>query len=232
MPAAFTSPLGGALLRERLADQNLGKLNEQEESAIKQKMAAIDRLFQDQIKAKYKLEIQFHEARSNIKPFVGVMYFFLNGNRFNGGGDSKVYLCADDACHGVIDPTECIVVNLDEDPEQIKPAKMLCPKCKKLWPAMDLWGERLLKLTANDWARAILNNFRYMDSNADVSLIFHHADLHQHTLSEMDRIAQGDIIREVRRKREKAIYPLKNIIKDTSNGADPYSRFLAFMKET
>ena len=217
-----------ANLRDRLpgiASKDL----ERDEAAIKQKMEAVDKLFNEQVRAKYKLEIQFHEARSTNMPFVGVMYFLLNGNKFNGGGDSKVYLCATDTCHGIIEPSEQVVTNLDEDPEQIKPAKMLCPKCNTICLAGDLWGERLLRLYSAGWAKAILENFRYLEQNADVSIVLHYSELQKSTKLEIDKQADGDVVREARRVRRKAIYPLRNIISDTANGAELYNRFLAFI---
>lgn len=232
MSQEFYGPEASRAFRDRLSSQPLSKISDDEEAAIKQKMAAVDKLFADQVKAKYRLEIQFSEARSVWKPFAGVMYFLLNGNRFHGGGDSKVYLCADTACYGVIDPTEHSVVNLDEDPEQIKPVKVVCPKCRKVFLATELWGERCLNLVPTDWAKAVLLNFGYLGNNADVSLTFHHKELQSRTFSDLSKNAGGDILNESRRWREKAVYPLRNIIKDTSNGADLYDRFLAFIKET
>ena len=231
----FFGPKESQALRERLGEQDLGKLNEKEEHAIKERRAATDKFFNDQVRAKYKLEVQFYEKRSTIEPFAGVMSFLLNGNRLHGGGDSKVYLCPVDNCFGVIDPTDCQVVDLDANaftPDLSKiPLKVVCPKCRKISLSTDLWGERLLKLNTQGWARALYNNFRYLGSSADVRLIFHHADLHAHTQSEMNRGANGAIIIEARRRRQKAVYPLKNLIKDTSNGADLYGRFLAFVRE-
>lgn len=233
--AGFFGPAESRALRERLCTQDMSKLSEQEEHAIKERMAATDKFFKDQIRAKYKLEVQFYEKRSTIEPFAGVMSFLLSGNRLHGGGDSKVYLCPVNSCYGVIDPTDCQVVDLDanalvQDLSKI-PLKVVCPKCKNISPSIDLWGERLLRLNTQGWARALYDNFRYLDSNADVRLIFHHADLHAHTQSEMNRGANGAIIIEARRRRQKAIYTLKNILKDTAHGADLYGRFLAFVRE-
>jgi hypothetical protein len=231
----FFGPKESQALRERLGEQDLGKLSEQEEHSIRERMAATDKLFLDQVKAKYKLEVQFYEKRSTIEPFAGVMSFLLNGNRLHGGGDSKVYLCPVNNCYGVIDPTDCQVTDLDADaitPDLSKiPLKVVCPKCQKISLSVDLWGERLLKLNTQGWARALYDNFRYLGSSADVRLIFHHADLHAHTQSEMNRGANGNIIIEARRRRQKAIYTLKRILTDTAHGADLYGRFLAFVRE-
>ena len=231
----FFGPKESQALRDRLGSQDLGKLNEKEEHAIKERMAATDKFFSDQVKAKYKLEIQFYEKRSTIEPCAGVMSFLLSGNRLHGGGDSKVYLCPVDRCYGVIDPTDCQLVDLDANafnPDLSKiPLKVVCPKCRNISLSANLWGERLLKLNTQGWATAIYDNFRYLDSCADVRLTFHHADLHSLTQSEMNRGANGAIIVEARRRRQKAVYPWRNILRDTAHGADLQKRFLAFVRE-
>lgn len=227
---AFHGPEASALLRERLGDQDLGKLSEREEGAIKTRMAALDKFFQSKISAKYKLEVQFHEKRSYREPYMGIMYFMSNGDKFHGGGDSKVYLCDVESCRGVVVPTEHAVVDLNEDPEQNKALKVVCPKCHKISFARDLLGERLLRLTTQSWATALVNNFRYLDSCADVRLIFHHSDLRSLTSLEMEKGADGDIISKARNSRKKAIYPFRNILIDTAHGADLHGRFLAFLK--
>ena len=108
----FFGPKESQALRKRLGDQDLGKLSEQEEHAINERMAATDKFFRDQVKAKYKLEVQFYEKRSTIEPFAGVMSFLLSGNRLHGGGDRN----ESQSCKGLPaaeDPTYCQVVDLD-----------------------------------------------------------------------------------------------------------------------
>lgn len=226
---AFHGPEASALLRERLGDQDLGKLSEREEAVIKQRMAALDKLFKDKVSAKYKLEVQFHEKRSYRDPYMGIMCFMSNGDKFHGGGDSKVYLCDQNNCRGIVTPTEHAVVDLNEDPEQNRALKVVCPKCNKISYAKDLLGERLLRLTTQNWATALVNNFRYLESCADVRLIFHHSDLQRQTALEMEKGADGDIINKARNSRKKAIYPWRHILIDTAHGADLYVRFLAFL---
>jgi hypothetical protein len=227
----FHGPTESRKLRERLEGQDLAALSAADEDAVQKRMAAIDKLFYE-VKAKYKIEVQLNELRSTWKPFSGVMSFFMNGNRLHGGGDSKVYLCSDTRCYGPIDAAEASVVNLDEDPDQINPVKVLCSKCKRIQPASELWGERFLCLTPNRWADALVRNFKYLDSNADLCLTLHHSEIQSLTKQEMDRPAGGEVIQAARRCREKVVYPLKNIIKDTVNGSELYSRFLAFIKES
>jgi hypothetical protein len=226
---AFHGPEASALLRERLGDQDLGKLSEREEAVIKQRMAALDKLFKDKVSAKYKLEVQFHEKRSYRDPYMGIMCFMSNGDKFHGGGDSKVYLCDQNNCRGIVTPTEHAVVDLNEDPEQNRALKVVCPKCNKISYAKDLLGERLLRLTTQNWATALVNNFRYLESCADVRLIFHHSDLQRQTALEMEKGADGDIINKARNSRKKAIYPWRHILIDTAHGADLHGRFFAFL---
>jgi len=218
-----------SFLRDQLQGKDLQELSAQEKEAVQKRMKALDILFQKEARAKYKLEIHIHEERSTWKPFFGMMYFLLSGDKIHGGGDTKVYLCADDSCHGVINTAECTIVDISENADPTAPAKVLCPKCNKVLLARDLWGERGLRLTATNWARAIYNNFMYLDSNADVVLLSHHANLRKQTELEMQRNANSDLVNVARRARHKVVYPLKNIIKDVSAGADLVNRFHAFI---
>lgn len=218
-----------AALKDHLSDQNLVELDEQEQAAIRSRMEAVDKLFAQTNQAKYKLEIQFHEKRSTWQPFAGVMYFLLSGNKLHGGGDTKIYLCGLDGCHGIVNPPEHTVTDLDTPLEQESRPRVICPKCNQIQFADQLWGERLLRLTAQHWAQAIYDNFRYLEQNADVMLILHHSDLQKMTGLEIEKNADSAILDGARRARQKVIYPLKNLIKDVSAGADMYKRFLAFV---
>ena len=216
-------------LRDQLVGKDLLELNEQEREAVKTRMAAIDKLFQETTRAKYKLEIHMHDQRSTWKPFFGIMYFLLSGDKLHGGGDSKVYLCANDGCHGVIYPPEHTIVDISEQADPTQPAKVLCPKCDRVFLARDLWGERALRLTSANWAQAIYNNFRYLEMNADIVILTHHADLRKQTELEIQRNANSELVNAARRVRHKLVYPLKNIITDVSAGADLVARFHAFV---
>lgn len=218
-----------SFLRDQLDGKDLVELSEQESAAVKARMAALDKLFSEDQRAKYKLEIHVHEERSTWKPFFGIMYYLLSGNRLHGGGDSKVYLCADSACSGIIYPPERTIVDISETADPTQPAKVLCPKCGKVFLAQDLLGERGLRLVSSNWAKAIYQNFLYLEMNADVVLLSHHATLHKQTELEMQQNANSELVNVARRVRHKLVYPLKNIIKDVSHGADLVKRFQAFV---
>ena len=218
-----------SFLRDQLSGKDLVELNEQERAAVVSRTKVLDELFKKDARAKYKLEIHIHEERSTWKPFFGVMYFLLSGDKLHGGGDTKVYLCADENCHGVIYPPEHTIVDISENADPTAPAKVLCPKCERVYYARDLWGERGLRLTSANWARAIYNNYMYLDGNADIVLLSHHANLQKQTALEMEKNAGSELVNVARRVRRKVVYPLKNIIKDISAGADLVGRFQAFI---
>lgn len=218
-----------SFLRDQLAGKDLEELNEQERAAVAARMKALDELFAKDARAKYKLEIHIHEERSTWKPFFGIMYFLTSGDKLHGGGDTKIYLCADNACHGIIYPPEHSIVDISEGSDPTSISNVLCPKCGRTYPSRDLWGERGLRLTAANWARAIYNNFMYLESNADVVLLSHHANLRKQTELEMERNAHSELVNVARRVRHKVVYPLKNIIKDVNAGADLVKRFHAFV---
>lgn len=218
-----------SFLRDQLEGKNLVELDEQERAAVQARMAALDKLFQAENRAKYKLEIHVHEQRSTWKPFFGIMYYLLSGDKLHGGGDSKIYLCANDECHGAIYPPEHTIVDISENADPTQPAKVLCPKCGRVYFARDLLGERGLRLVSSNWAKAIYQNFLYLEMNADVVLLSHHATLHKQTELEMQKNANSELVDAARKVRHKLVYPLKNIIKDVSNGADLVARFHAFV---
>lgn len=218
-----------SFLRDQLAGKDLQELSEEEQTAVRARMQAIDKLFREEARAKYKLEIHIHEERSTWKPFFGVMYYLRSGNKLHGGGDTKIYLCADETCHGVVSVEDCGVVDISENANPTAPARVICPKCERMYLARDLLGERGLRLTSSNWARAIYNNFMYLESNADVVLLSHHANLRKQTEAEMARNAGSELVDVARKARHKVVYPLKNIIKDVSAGADLMVRFHAFV---
>ena len=195
------------------------KLSESDAKALAERIKAIDKLVGEQVKAKYKVEVQFGKGRSSLphKHFPGLISVYLSGSKFHGGGDEKVYMCPSEGCKGLIDPKlrlEGVVV---------------CAKCGRAHDEKDLIGEKLFRLTPPDWARAILNHFIMAEHNADIYSKVHPTDVRYQAMMETARARGGEEIAKARNSRGLLIYPLKHIITDTKNGADLYKRFLAFV---
>lgn len=193
------------------------ELTEAEADAVKEKMAALDRFFGKRVVARYKIEMQFGKDRSTWKPFAGAMSLFLSGSKLHGGGDEKLYLCAREDCRGVIFPGERLG------------GSVMCRTCEMMWDENDLVGELLFKLTPQDWATVIHRMFVKLDHNADIYVKYHQTDIRYQAALEMARKRGGEEINKARKNRGLHIYPLKNIIRDTSAGAQLYDRFLAFI---
>jgi hypothetical protein len=126
-------------------------------------------------------------------------------------------MCPTPNCKGVIDPRARMGT------------KVLCSKCNQLHNESTLVGELLFRLTPANWAQAILNQFIRLDHDADIYLKYHPTDVRYQTMLEMARAQGGEAIAKARKNRGLHIYPLRNIITDTKNGADLYKRILAFI---
>jgi hypothetical protein len=218
----FHGPEESRALQRQMAlekrDINLDDLSTDEMHAVKEKMAALDRFFGGQkIAAKFKIEVQFGKARSTWKPFVGALSVFLSGLKFHGGGDGKLYFCPKDGCTGILYPHERVG------------GKLLCRACDQVWKSEEVTGELMFILPSQKWATVVHRMFVRLDHNADIYLKFHPTDIRYQTMMEMARRRGGEEIRKARENRGLHIYPLKNIIVDTKNGADLYKRFLAFI---
>lgn len=214
----FHGPDESAELQKRLEKDGTTELGEEESQALTARMEALDQFFADRIEATYKIEIQFGKARSGWKPFPGALSVFLSGTKLHGGGDEKLYLCPRDDCSGIIYPNERLG------------ATVLCRTCEMMWDENKLVGELLFNLTPQDWARAVYKMFVRLEHKADIYLKYHPEDIRFKAALEMARQRGGEELNKARQTRGLHIYPLKNLIKDTASGAQPYDRFLAFIK--
>ncbi len=197
----------------------------EEMAIVQEKIEALDKLLGDKKLAKYKLEVMFGEDRSFHKPFSGVVTWWESGNKLHGGGDNKLYLCpgkerAKNDCEGFL-PDITTGLNL-----------ILCPKCKSLWKAEEVFGEVFYRLPMKKWADVLLSWFLRLELNADIRIKFARNDLRKAVLLEQEKRLQGELLTKARSEdvRSTSIYPLANIIKDTSAGAGLHARILAFLK--
>jgi len=220
--SGFHGPEESEALRKRIeTDQEKGisraPMSAEEQHAVKEKMAALDAFFSKRIDAQYKVELQFGKERSTWKPFPGAMSLYLSGSKLNGGADEKLYLCPRDDCSGVIYPKE-----------RLGPSVM-CRSCEMMWNESKLIGELLFRLTPQDWATVILRCFMRLENRADIYVKYHPTDIRYQTEMEIAKKRGGEAVNKARSNRALHIYPLANIIKDTSNGADLHKRILAFI---
>jgi hypothetical protein len=214
----FYGPEESLNLRETLEKKAETAISQTESDAIKAQMQAIDKFFQARIEATFKIEVQFGKDRSTWKPCVGMMSIFLSGTKLHGGGDEKLYMCPKEGCDGIIYPNERLG------------AQVVCRKCNMFWPENDLIGELMFKLTAQNWAKVLEKWFNRLEGKCDIYLKYHPTDIRYAAAQEQLRQKGGDLLNKARNNRGLHIYPMRNIIKDTSNGSAVYDRFLAFVR--
>lgn len=197
---------------------SIDDLTEEERQNVSKSMEAFDRLIGEKSPmARFKIEIQFGKGRSIWKPFPGVLSVFISGERFHGGGDGKVYLCPKPDCGAVIYPHERVG------------GYLRCRACGKMWKQESVIGELFFFLPPPKWAAVVHRMFVKLEHNADIYCKYHPTDIRYQTAMEMARSRGGEAVGKARSQRGLHIYPLKNIIRDTSAGAQLYDRFLAFI---
>jgi hypothetical protein len=200
-------------------------LTAEEAEIYEKKASALRKLLSNKdVVAKYKIEILLGKSRSSAVPIPGAMSFWKSGARFHGGGDDKLYLCPGlsldrSRCHSIIQDA----CNTSKG--------VICPACGTVWRHEDVIGEVFLKLSIRKWSEAVYRYFRLLEYNCDIYLKFAPDDIRNVALSQVDKQTfRGECkLENVRTKRSKAIYPLKNILYDTNAGADLLGRFHAFL---
>lgn len=197
------------------------ELSEEEKDNLQKRMEAMDKLLADRKKAKYKIELFFAKERSIHKPVPGLLSFWESGTQLHGGGDAKVYFCpgkhkGKNDCEAAI-PFEFNAYG-----------HLVCPACKTTWKGEDVIGEIIARLSLRQWAALIYKYFVRMNHNCDIYLKFAPTDIRAMASVEQEKQKGGELLAKAR-KRVRAVYPLYNIIKDTSAGADVLQRLYSFL---
>jgi hypothetical protein len=198
-------------------------MSKEDRDAFEAKKKALDALLDDKELAKYKIEIMFGKDFSPNKPSSGAVSFWESGSKFHGGGDTLLHFCPGkkkgvNNCEGFI-PDHSHGFGF-----------LVCPNCHKSWDGDDVWGQVLARLDAQGWASLVLKYYRKLEMRADIVIKYHPESLRAAAQLEQEKQRMGSDLSKARNKRVSAVYPLKNIIKDTSAGADLEGRFLAFIR--
>jgi hypothetical protein len=195
---------------------------------VKERLNAIlSSELENEIEAKYKLEIYLNGERSKHKPYPGMVVVFNNGGFAHGGGDETIYLCPariDSA--GVMKscgaPIDLRFINRD---------MAICEECKTVIKPKELCGQIFARLTNQYWAALMTRLFKRLDCNADIRITMMRGKLREVTEQETKvKYQHGALINATRRSREHIYYPLANIVRDTMSGADLYGRIRAFLE--
>lgn len=181
-----------------------------------------------EVVARYKIELMLSEKRSLNGLSVGVVTWWHSGTKFHGGGDAKMYLCSSnvevpshqDGCGKFIPDTAQGL------------AFVPCPHCGVMWQSEQLTGEIVYNLPTQKWADVLLGWFIRLNMDADIKLKWGALSIRTAQQREEEKKLRGELlgrVREVRRSQD-TIYELKQILKDTSAGADLRKCLLAFLR--
>jgi hypothetical protein len=192
----------------------------------------LDQIFKDgnldNLKARYKLELCVHaDARSTIKPYFGIVTAWTNGGFNSGGGDEVVYFCP-----VILDKDgQSRTCSSPIDLKWIGKSAAICPTCRNAFKPDDLCGQVGFRFTTQNWAAVIARMWVGLGGDADIRLGIMRGRIRERTDDIMMRtsLKAGDKLDELREKREWAIYPLRNIMKDINAGAALQARILHFI---
>lgn len=209
------------------------QLSEEEQHAVNARKSALDRLLEEQNIAKYKLEVMFSHRHTSQAPTPGTVTWWESGNKLHGGGDSKLYLCdnsePEDYKGRSLEGVGCRRF-IPDSANGLN--KVVCPHCMRLWAPEHLVGEIFYRLPIQKWADVLLDWYQRLELRADIRIKYARMSIRDAQQREAERGLQGDLLNKARsfEQRSVYIYPLKNIIKDTSAGADLRGRILAFLR--
>jgi hypothetical protein len=197
----------------------------------------------EEAKAKYKIEIHFGPDRSQnpLKPSAGLICIWESGKKFHGGGDDQMFWCGYDDCQHPFSSDNLALMHV------------VCPKCRReqftdhitkqehidvlsrerresrgieKLPCMS--SEKLFRLPPTKIATLLEKTFRALDSNADIYLKYHPKDIR----IDKENPGSAESINKLviaRLRKQPVIYPLANILKDTTAGASLHGRLLAMV---
>lgn len=207
---------------ECLDEAAVPELTEERKHDLAVRDATVQKLFDSAVKGRYKIELFFREVRSAKGLRTGQLQVFENGTKLNGDGDAKVYFCPGkllrrSECQGII-PYDAAGYGY-----------LVCPSCKTAWKEEEVYGEILGVWHPQTWADLLERTFRQLGNSADIYAKYPKFDIRDAANKEQQKELRGELLNRVRAPRIRVIYPLANILKDTSAGAELNKRFLAFL---
>jgi len=202
---------------EEIEDQKLSQ--EMEESLHELwKASGIE---SDQAKAKFKLEVVFHDDRSEHKPYLGTVVAWTNGGYMNGGGDESIYFCPAETEKGrCFTPIDIRLVQGD---------MAVCPSCRRATNALKLIGQITARLPTQRWVDLLSKMFHRLGSDADIRVGHFRGDIRVASAIEMETPRHGERLDRVYRDRVWVIYPLKEMMRDVHTGSSIQSRIRALL---
>jgi hypothetical protein len=194
---------------------------EEERHNIKDKQAKKDAARDQDVLAKFKIELTVGRGFTPNTPSPGMLAFFENANWRDGDGDSLIHFCPGKKL-GV---SEC---------EHYIPAPshgygfLVCPSCGTAWKGPQVIGQILARLPADKWAELIYKYYIKLDMRCDLVILYPANDIRAAAAAKHNGEALATA--RSRGKRLKRIYRMSAIIKDTAAGADLLTRIKAFVR--
>lgn len=169
------------------------------------------------VRAGYKIEIMFGPKRTPQGPNAIAMQIYESGKRLDGDADDLMFWCRDVA------PDSSLGCGKPIPSGAVHDLIAICPSCRMAIRADKLTVQQFHKITSQNLALKLEALFHDLKDNADIYCKYDQSDIrYQAVLRERG-------FEKARYLRGLFIYPLKNIIKDTSAGATLASRFRAFL---
>lgn len=216
------------LSAEMTAAPDIQRLSPEEAQNVQKRQEALDEMLSQEGLAKYKLEIMFSHTRGKHGLSNGLVTWWESGTHLNGDGDSKMYLCDNSIPTARNDGRGCMKF-IPDTANGLQ--YVVCPHCQLLWKPEELVGEMYYNLPKQKWADVLHKWYIRLEHRADIYLKYGRMSIRDAQRKEEELGLQGELLNKARGvdQRVAAIYSLKNIIKDTSNGADLRDRILAFL---
>lgn len=202
LPAAQRAAIMGA---QRAAGQTLAQVTER------------TGLADDRVIAKYKIEVLFGPKRTTQGPNAVRIALWESGSKLHGGGDASIFWCKDgtkeegEGCWAPIYPS------------QVKGPFAFCLSCNRTINADKLTLHKEGYVTTRFLSTELVKIFRQLGASADIYCKYNADDIHYIAMARQFGEAKAAKLLGLH------LYPLKNILKDTSSGADLGQRFFAFL---
>ena len=207
--------IGNPLTSGLLSDEDIQVLKDTEENRDKQ--------LADSGLAKFKLEVLFSKNFSLNAPNAGMLSFWESGTKLHGGGDTIMHICPGKK----LKKSDCEAFIPDTSHGL---GFLICPHCHTQWEGEDVFGQLLFKLPLPKWAEVLHRYYLKLGGNVDLVMKYYPGSIREASGKEQINELRGEELGKVRGKRVRKVYPLANIIKDTSAGADLERRILDFLR--
>lgn len=188
----------------------------------------------EHLAAKYKIEVHFGKNRTMSGPNVCAVSAYESGKHLNGEGDEMMYICSERdrglMVGGQVTKDKDAPIQKGKDGcgafisgKQIKSGFAMCTSCGNIIKADALTNSMFYSLSNKQLAAKIATWFRKLESNCDIYVKYHPTDIRYIAMEKAHGLDKARMLRGL------SIYPLANIIKDTTAGASLESRISAFL---